>query len=79
MMGNGSNAGPLTLGVEEKYVVRVTGNEDPSEKRLIQSQPTCHYFVDICCLSRGSYLGENMGRGTGNMGDLTSVHAYRSS
>ena len=42
MIGNGSNAGPLTLGMEEKYVVRVTGNEDPSEKRLIQSQPTCH-------------------------------------
>ena len=33
MMGNGSTAGPLMLGTEEKNVVIVIGNEDPSEKR----------------------------------------------
>ena len=54
MMGNGSTARPLTSRMEEKYVVRVTEKEDPSEKRLMQSQLICHYFVDICCESRGS-------------------------
>ena len=37
-MGNGSAAGPLTPGMEEKNVVRVTGNEDPSEKQLMHSR-----------------------------------------
>ena len=63
MMKNGSTARPLTLGTEEKTVVRVTGTEDPSEKRLMKSQLICHYFIDICCDSHGSDLGENIGRG----------------
>ena len=32
-MGNGSAAGPLTLVMEDKNVVKVRGNEDPEEKR----------------------------------------------
>ena len=73
------DAGPLTLGMEEKSVVRMIGNGNPSEKRLKQSQLPCHYFVNICRESLGSDLGENIGRGTGNFGELISVHTYRSS
>ena len=47
VMENGSTAGPLTLGMEEKDVVPVLWKEDPSDKRLVQSQLICHYFVDI--------------------------------
>ena len=79
MMGNGSTAGPLSLEIEEKNVVRVIGNEDPPEKRLIRSQLICHYFVHTYFDSQGSDLGENMGRGTGDLGESISVHAYRSS
>ena len=34
MMGNGSTTGALTLGMEEKDVVRVRGNENPSEETV---------------------------------------------
>ena len=68
MTGNGSTAEMLTLGMKEKNIVRVMWNEDPSEKRLMHSQLIRHYCVDTCCASRGSKLGENMGRGTGNVG-----------
>ena len=65
-MGNGSAAGPLTPGMEEKNVVRVTGNEDPSEKQLMHSQPIRQYFVVNCfdsvgALTRGEYGGRNGG------------------
>ena len=79
MVWNGSTAGPLTLGMEKETVVRVTGKEDPSEKRLMQSQFIWHCFVDFCCESRGSDMGGNMGRGTENSGELISVHVYRCS
>ena len=65
MMGNGSTAGPLTLGMEEKNVVIVIRNEDPSGKRLMQTQLMCDCFVDVCCESRGSDPGENVGKERG--------------
>ena len=66
MMGNGSAAGPLTPGMEEKNVVRVTGNDEPSEKQLMHSQPIRQYFVVNCfdsvgALTRGEYGGRNGG------------------
>ena len=65
-MGNGSAAGPLTPGMEEKNVVRVTGNDESSEKQLMHSQSLRQYFVDNCfdsvgALTRGKYGGRNGG------------------
>ena len=76
-MRSGSTAGQLTLGMEKKNVVRVTGKIDPSEKWLMHSLLLHHYFVGSCYESLGSDLGENMGSGTGDLGELRSVHAYR--
>ena len=67
MMGNSSNAGPLTLGMEEKTVVIAIANENPLQNRLVQSRLTCHYFVDSCWDSGGADIGEKVGRETGDV------------
>ena len=56
-MKNGSTAGPLTLEMEKKNVVTVTGNEDP------HSQLLCHCLVATCCESRVLTWAEMWGEG----------------